>query len=427
MFPEFRAQLEANAFFSLNAFWTWEKNKHYLSAAQIRHRTNLRYLCVCYTDLDFYHQGRSFGELLGMIVDLQDRGVIPPASVIVRSGRGMWLLWILHDSKNPSCPPRAFPEKQLLYIRIQRAIYERLAQLGADAGATDSMRLARVPGSWHTVAAQRTKYWIQVDKAGKSHSYTMEELSQHFGVEPRRLHKKETEAFIEAEKGKNENRKRGPTALTAYRLRDFLKLWELRRGFHKGCRNHAALLYAWILKCSKVPKDEALNRVSIMGLECRPPLSPSACIAAVKSAYSRQWKSGILKADGTTAPVAAIAWQTIGDWLKVTPQEAEQLEKVPPARQFILQEPTLGAGSSPGATRTLVKQQRQTIIGKLVTELGQIPPERKMTDLLKARGFDVSNITVHKDYRDLGLRSERTQEAREERRATQESLLTQFC
>jgi len=114
----------------------------------------------------------------------------------------MWILWLLYDPEHPERPSRAFPEKQLLFIRIQNAIHAKLANLGADPRAKDSLRLARV------------------------------------------------------------------------------------------------------------------------------------------------------------------ARQTIGDWLNVTPDEAEQLGKIPPARQFSLQEPATDSGPSRGATRALVKQQRREIIAR---------------------------------------------------------------
>src|SRR5690349_13321567 len=34
MFPEFQEQLECDSYFSINAFWHQEKNRHYLNAAK---------------------------------------------------------------------------------------------------------------------------------------------------------------------------------------------------------------------------------------------------------------------------------------------------------------------------------------------------------------------------------------------------------
>jgi hypothetical protein len=162
MFPQFREQLERDAYFSVNAFWSPEKGrKHYLPAARIRKTKNLRYLCAAYTDLDFYKIGQEmgveleaddFGAIFGMIIRYQDKGKIPPASIIARSGRGMWLVWLLNDAENPKLPQRAWPEKQRLYYLVQWAIYERLAHIGADPKARDAVRLARIPGSIHSGA-----------------------------------------------------------------------------------------------------------------------------------------------------------------------------------------------------------------------------------------------------------------------------------
>ena len=48
--------------------------------------------------------------------DYQDQGKIPPASIIVRSGRGMWVIWLLRDPKTPDRAQPAFPEKIDLYL-----------------------------------------------------------------------------------------------------------------------------------------------------------------------------------------------------------------------------------------------------------------------------------------------------------------------
>jgi hypothetical protein len=109
-------------------------------------------------------------------------------------------------------------------------------------------------------------------------------------------------------------------------------------------------------------------------------------LRAVKSGYSRNWKKGIVKNGGTLAPVVSIRWQTIGDWLAVTPDEAAQLEKIPAARQFSPHEFATDSGPSRGATRAAAKRHRQEIVADLVRQLG-IPPERHMAGLPEGSGL----------------------------------------
>src|SRR5262249_28234541 len=130
---EIDRQLESDAFMSVNAYWHPGSKRDFLPAAQCRQPNRLQYLCACFVDLDFYKLGLSYGQVIGTIIDHQDRGVIPPVSVVIRSGRGAWLVWLLHDSRNTTLAALAWPENQQQYQRVQRQIHERLAHLGADA------------------------------------------------------------------------------------------------------------------------------------------------------------------------------------------------------------------------------------------------------------------------------------------------------
>ena len=209
LFPTFREALDRDSYFSINAFWHREKKKRLLPATEARQPNRLRYLCAAYTDLDIHNLQLDFGTALAAIVKRQDENVIPPASVIVRSGRGMWLLWFLHDARVPDQPPGAFPEKLRLYLQVNRAIFDRLANLGADACALDALRLVRVPGSIHTLSEKcpRVKYWLQADADGKPYSYTLDDLARLVGVASREMAPEERKAMLEAERPTGERRR----------------------------------------------------------------------------------------------------------------------------------------------------------------------------------------------------------------------------
>ena len=321
MFPQFRADLERDAFFSLNAFLD-TSNGGRIRPAVTRRTDLVRYLCACFVDIDCHKQGLSFDEALAAVIDMERDGLIPP-SIIVSSGRGMWLLWLLHDVKDESAPPRAFPEKVELYHRLQRAIGQRFATIGADLAAKDVARLARVPGSVHTVSSVPVKYWLQLDERRCGFTYTLPQLAAYFPVEavvdrPRAVRDALTESA-------NPNKRRGWEAMHRRRLADFQILYAIRGGFEEGCRNNGALIYAWLLKCNRTRRVEVETVVLAFGAKCRPPLSPADCRHAVRSAYAR-------KGDGK-ACFARMLDQTISDWLRVTPEES-RLMKFPPASQF---------------------------------------------------------------------------------------------
>lgn len=409
MFPEFREQLERDAHFSLNAFWSPEKGrKHYLPAARIRKSENLRYLCASYVDLDCYKQGIDFGAVFGTIITYQDQGLIPPASIIVRSGRGMWLLWLLHDSKDPMKPQRAWPEKQVLYYQLQRAICDRLAHIGSDAAARDAVRLARVPGSIHTGTVQRVKYWIQAGEGGRGYSYTLDQLADLFAVERRKLPAKVKKALTECEKPKTQRRK-GWEALNLRRLREFELLRSMRAGFREGHRNHAALLYAWLLGRNGLSREDVATQVSIMGADCKPPLSPSQCRDAVRTGLSRK--------------ISRITEQTIADWLDITPEESGALEKFPAASRFVPGRQPQKTVADWKAPRDGKKQMRQVLIREIIAQLGRVPPVRDMAILIAEKGITVSSVSIWKDYREMNFEDwDRTNEAKRARRIKKPTL-----
>lgn len=149
--------------------------------------------------MDYYRLSSNFGEALGKVLTMQERGELPKASIIVKSGRGMWLLYLLHDHRDPSRAPGAFPEKLERYYALQRAIIGRLTPLGADPTAIDPARHIRVPGSFHTGGEEAVEWWIQ-GQGVAAYSYSLEELCQLFGVREANRHPRERAAIEEPEK-----------------------------------------------------------------------------------------------------------------------------------------------------------------------------------------------------------------------------------
>src|ERR1700733_281137 len=150
MFPQFRAELELDSYFSINGFY-----KHAGFKAQgalrrigglphaLRSFKTARYLNGLYVDVDCYKLGVGPGVVVGRMVVMQDRGIIPPISVIVRSGQGCWALWLLIDNRESTMPPTAHAHRQLLHERLERELIARLADFGVDTGAYDIARIAR--------------------------------------------------------------------------------------------------------------------------------------------------------------------------------------------------------------------------------------------------------------------------------------------
>lgn len=410
LFPEFVEQLQKDSFVSINSSWRLGlRSRNRLATGPPSHSTEtLRYLCACYADLDFYKldiEPADFGGIMAAIIAFQDRGLVPPASVIVRSGRGAWLLWFLRDRKNEAVAQPAFYEKRDLYFRIQASIVERLSALGCDPSAKDAARYMRVPGSLHTRSERQVEWWLQ-GQQGKVYSYTLEDLALAFDVSldpPKRIVSK---AFENGEL-KQPNKRKGWEALNHRRLRDFQALRGMRQRFYEGNRNHAALIYAWLLRRTGLPRSVVEMEVEHLASECSPRLTSRESRGAVNSAFKR----------GKGA-LTRFREQTISDWLDVKPNEAEFLEGFPPASRFGLRRlkpsPTPPDGK-PAAHR---RQLLQEIIGTL----GYIPSYRTLAAKLSDAGHPISHVQVLSDCRQMGLESERSKRARERRR-THQALL----
>ena len=114
----------------------------------------------------------------------------------------------------------------------------------------------------------------------------------------------------------NPAKRRGWVALNASRLRDFNTLRAERGGFSEGCRNNAAKLYAWLLRCNAIPPSDVRGLVTAMAGQCHPRLATGAVKEHAVN-YSRTLRR--------------MKDQTIADWLNITKAEAELLERLPPS------------------------------------------------------------------------------------------------
>jgi hypothetical protein len=380
-FPAFRDQLLRDSYVGINADWRLRSyGEHGDSYGFPYHRSDaLRYLNACYVDIDFHKLGLDVGTVIGRVVNLQDSGHLPHASMIVRSGHGIWLLWLIHDVEDLDASQRAFPEKLELYSRIQAAIIERLLPLGADMAARDAARHLRVPGSFNSGSESNVEWWIQGSNES-GYIYTLPQLAKLFKAIPTRRHHGELVAH-------NPAKRRGWVALNASRLRDFNVLRGLRGGFSDGCRNNAAKIYAWLLRVNAIPRADVLGLLTVMGGQCRPRLTT----AQIKDA----WKYTSLCRMGD---------QTISNWLGVTVSESEVLERLPPAGLVPAPKPA----RVPIAEIRRMVSARRVAIREITAAAGRVLSVRDMGAILKTKGHAGNHQTVFKDYKALGIECGRT-------------------
>ena len=193
MFPVLVDWLARDSYMTVHAYYCAApyRNKTTGLPDVWRKEKYLRSLTACYVDLDCGRQDSlEPGEALDWrqaqheVEYLADSGVIPQPSIMARSGRGVYVFWLLRDAKDPTKLPRAWPEKIELYKACNRALNERLRfhRLPADGAAVDAARVLRVPGSIHRTARRRVCYVIQADEHGRGFIYTLPEMAAALGL-----------------------------------------------------------------------------------------------------------------------------------------------------------------------------------------------------------------------------------------------------
>jgi len=116
-----------------------------------RKKINLGRITSCYVDLDFYklnHSWRSPEHAAHDLLEHLTKYHIPLPSLIIDSGRGLQVKWVLEP-----LPARAFPRWEL----VQKSLAEHLLSFGADMRALDVSRVLRLVGTTNTRSGRIVK------------------------------------------------------------------------------------------------------------------------------------------------------------------------------------------------------------------------------------------------------------------------------
>ena len=420
MFPAFAHWLTHDSYFTVNAYYCPAPylNKTTGFPDVRRKEKYLKWLTACYTDLDC---GRPESEDLterltwrqaqykaGLLID---SGVIPPASIMARSGRGVYLFWLLRDAKDPDKLPAAYPEKIVLYKTINRALNERLRthQLPADPAAIDAARVLRVPGSIHRKALRRVTYVIEADEHGRGFVYTLPELADFLKLpapdgdlppSARALAKPAQYRKVK-NPGSAPLRSHGPKKLNSLRAQDLLTIETWRGGFLKRGmkypdghispgRRFTLVLYANFLRGSGATSADALDALRQMAANMEPsypsdsPQDDPPIEWLVKAKYStkkrRRWRN-----------------EKLLDLLGITVDVARELE----LKTIRHRELAAEADRARPRQADLIKKRRA--FAREYLERGGRPTARKLAKAYKEAGFSGANHeTANQDLNALG-------------------------
>lgn len=116
-----------NVFISINTFYSTFRRVEYLKELKAQ-----------FIDLDMYNTEFTKEQIIMHLEADYFNKSIPRPNLIIDSGRGLYLIWLLN-----SVPSKALP----LWKAVEEYLYSVLKGFGADRQALDPTRVLRVPGS----------------------------------------------------------------------------------------------------------------------------------------------------------------------------------------------------------------------------------------------------------------------------------------
>ena len=276
---------------------------------------NIRQLKSLYVDLDFYIFNYDPTWIVGKLEAEYFKESIPDPNLIIFSGRGIVLIWLLDP-----VPYKALP----LWQAVQNYLLNQLEALGGDSRAVDAARVFRLAGTVNS----KSDTDVYVDYR-HNYRYTLRDIQ--FDYLP------ELKPYIENKAPKKRGRKKKVVhlyniySLHHNRLLDIAKLVELRNGDVEGHRELLCFLYRYWSCCFTNSPSEALEQTINFNNSFIDPLPKKEVVSATKSA-EKAWEAKnnaeadrIAKEKGYPGAGYNITNAKLIKWLDISPQEQEQM------------------------------------------------------------------------------------------------------
>ena len=369
--------LGEDVYFSQNTFYKPE-----------RQIANIRQLKALYVDLDFYLFNYQPDWILGKLEYEYFGQVIPEPNIIIFSGQGMVLIWLLEP-----VPYMALP----LWQAVQNHFLEQLKDLGGDPRANDAARVFRIAGSINSKNDEEVR-------AQYRHDYRYELRTLQYEYLP------ELNDEIKPPKKKKRGRKKKVQHLfNVYRLHharllDLVKLVQLRNYEVTGYREVICFLYRYWLCCFLDDPEEALNQTHILNLQFSEPLPFQEVEKATRSAEKAykarndEEANRIAREKGYPGAGYNISNKKLIEWLDITSSEMRELSTIIDAnekrrrKRIANMEIRRKQGVKP--REEYLKEQRKKTemnLDKLKSALTK-NPNASIRELAKITGFSVGYI-----------------------------------
>ncbi len=396
--PELLPWLSEDAYFSVNASYRAApyKNKVTGLPSAWRKEVYLRYLNACYVDLDFYKEENPLGwpEAVKVILQAQEEESIPPASIIGRSGRGMYLLWLL-TSERKGAHQRAFPQEIEQYKQINQAFCERVnsfdPRLNADR-IFDAARILRVPGSVNTKSGNTVQYLIEVNNRGQVPVYTLSDLTSFLEISPypSLVLSQDNSLYSRpiVNRSSTPRRRNGRIATANYRLHDLMAINQNCGGFKHGKRRRSITYFCRFAKAAGWTRRDILEGAIGLADGCKPPYPSEDNDPPVEDIVNSVWLEVTKKFRN----------EKLARFFEIPPELAEELR----LHSIIPAESKQKRDAQPSEQEIKRRVRRDAIAEVLGTSRDNVPTYRRIQKNLASRGIKASLGIIYKEASLLG-------------------------
>ena len=269
-----------------------------------RRLIHLKELKALYIDIDCYKVNLS-KEATKYFLENDLYGQIPVPNMLIDSGRGLYYIIFLENTKVED-----LPKWQL----VERYLYEKLKNLGADNKALDATRVLRVVGSTNSKNNELVKVIDAYD-----YQYTLDEIIENYIPEVNEDRKEKQKPKGVRKKGR---KKKFVSLFNLYnlyytRFKDIKKLVEIRNYEMTGYREITLFLIRYFLNVYHGDDDLVMEEVIEINNSFTEPLEINEVFNATRSG-----------AIGATESVYKYSNDKLIKLLDITPSEQKEMATI---------------------------------------------------------------------------------------------------
>lgn len=305
MSRELSEWLGEDVYFSQNTFYRPSRKIEYI-----------RQLRALYVDVDCYLFNFDPEWVIGSMEISLFREKIPEPNIIIHSGRGLALVWLLEP-----VPAIALP----LWQAVENYLVNQLKKFGGDAKASDAARILRLAGTVNSKSNEPVLVQYRHDNR-----YQLRDIEREYlpPLHPGKLRKQAKLTSRVHQKMFN------VYSLHYTRLLDLAKLCELREWRMAGYRETTLFLYRYWSCCFLSDSAEALRNTVELNEQFTQPLPQNEVTRATRSA-EKAWEARnnpeanrIAQENGYPGAGYNLKNEKIIEWLDVTEEEQVKLDTV---------------------------------------------------------------------------------------------------